>query len=340
MPRSTDASFTDWLQHQWHCLTLWQILLLPLSLLFALLVMLRRWSYRLGLLRSHRMPVPVIVVGNLTVGGTGKTPLVLWLVEFLRSHGYRPGIISRGYGSRVHHPQSVSATSDPLLAGDEPVLLARRVQCPVWVGVSRVEVSRALLSARPDCNILISDDGLQHYGLLRDVEIVVVDGRRRFGNGRMLPAGPLREPLSRMQSADAVVVNGGDIAAGEYAMRLSGVIFQHLGNPARTATASDFSGQRVHAVAGIGDPSRFFAHLRQLGLDVVGHAFPDHHAFQPHELQFEGADAILMTEKDAVKCAAFAPNNAWMLAVDADVDVALGNRIMEKLRKRDGRQTA
>jgi tetraacyldisaccharide 4'-kinase len=171
------------------------------------------------------------------------------------------------------------------------------------------------------------------------VEIVVVDGQRRFGNGFLLPAGPLREPLSRIKSTDVVVVNGGDIAPGEYAMKLTGATFRHLRDTV-SATAADFAGKRLHAVAGIGHPPRFFAHLRQLGLDVIEHPFPDHHAYQPHELQFDNADAILMTEKDAVKCAAFTPDNAWMLVVDAEVDAALGSKVLEKLRKRNGRKTA
>lgn len=342
MQHSTDASSTDfssWLQSQWASFTPWQIFLLPLSVLFFLIVLARRLAYRLGLARRYRLPVPVIVVGNLNVGGTGKTPLVLWLAEFLRSHGYHPGIVSRGYGSRASTPQSVSATSDPMFVGDEPVLLAQRAQCPVWVGKRRVDVARALLGARPDCDVLISDDGLQHYALRRDVEVVVVDGLRRFGNGLPLPAGPLREPLSRLQSVDAVVVNGGSIASGEYAMQLVGNRFRQLRQPV-IATPEDLMGRRLHAVAGIGAPSRFFAYLRKLGLQVIEHPFPDHHIYQPHELQFENADAILMTEKDAVKCAAFAPPNAWMLAVDAEVDAAFGNKILDKLRNHDGRQTA
>jgi tetraacyldisaccharide 4'-kinase len=328
-----------WLQRQWYQLSLWQALLWPVSLLFRGLVALRRLMYQFNLLSSYRLPVPMIVVGNLTVGGAGKTPLVLWLAEFLRAQGYHPGIVSRGYGSPARSPQSVTASSDPALAGDEPVLLARRAQCPVWIGARRAEVARELLKARPDCDILISDDGLQHYALQRDVEIVVVDGQRRFGNGCLLPAGPLREPLTRMKSTDAVVVNGGDIAPGEYAMRLGGANFRSLREPVN-ATAADFAGKRLHAVAGIGHPARFFDYLRQLGLDVVEHPFPDHHAYQPHELQFDNTDAILMTEKDAVKCAAFAPDNAWMLAVDAEVDAALGSKVIEMLRKRNGRKTA
>ncbi|MCX7627496.1 MAG: tetraacyldisaccharide 4'-kinase [Methylophilaceae bacterium] len=340
MPHSIGASFIEWLQRQWQTVTPWQIVLWPCSWLFALLVALRRAAYQWGFLKSLGLPIPVIVVGNLTVGGTGKTPLVLWLVHFLRRQGFRPAIISRGYGGRVHRPHAVSAQSDPALVGDEPVLLAQRASCPVWVGTDRVEVARALLSARPDCDVLISDDGLQHYRMRRDVEIVVVDGQRGFGNKRMLPAGPLREPMSRLESVDAVVMHGGSVKSGQYAMRLVGNVFVNLRDRQRTAEASMFKGRHLHAVAGIGFPARFFDQLRQLGLSIVAHPFPDHHVYRPHELQFEDADAILMTEKDGVKCIAFAPENAWMLVVDAEVDPALGDKVLEKLRKRDGRKIA
>ncbi len=343
MPHSTGANSTDfasWLQRQWRCKSAWQILLFPLSFVFALLSGLRRLGYRFGLLRSFGMPVPVIVVGNLTVGGTGKTPLVLWLIEFLRGQGYQPGVVSRGYGSSAMRPQAVAAASDPALVGDEPVLLARRAQCPVWVGSKRAEAARALLSVRPDCDVIISDDGLQHYALRRDIELVVVDGERCFGNRMLLPAGPLREPLARLKSVDAVVMNGGRVRPGEFSMRLVGDVFRNLKHGDSAVQAADFGGKRVHALAGIGNPERFFAQLRQLGLDVVEHPFPDHHAFQPQDLQFADADVILMTEKDAVKCAAFAPDNCWVLAVSAEVDAVLSNRLLEKLRKLHGRQTA
>lgn len=331
--------FADWLVSQWGRVTPWQLILLPIAALFYLLVQLRIGFYRLGLMERSRMPVPVIVVGNLNVGGTGKTPLVLWLVAFLRSHGFQPGIISRGYGSRASSPQSVTATSDPVLVGDEPVLLAQRAQCPVWVGVKRAQVARALLSARPDCDVLISDDGLQHYALERDVEIVVVDGVYRFGNGWVLPAGPLREPMERLNSVDAVVVNGGEAGVGEYAMSLVSGVFRQVRQPVQ-AEAGDFFGKRLHAVAGIGRPDRFFATLRQLGLQVVEHPFPDHHIYEPQELQFDQAEAVLMTEKDAVKCAAFAPPNAWYLAVDAEIAPDFGVKVLELLRKAHGCKTA
>lgn len=342
MPHSTgdsSTSFSAWIARQWRVRSPWQILLYPLSLLFGLLSGLRRLGYRLRLLPSVAMPVPVIVVGNLSVGGTGKTPLVLWLVDFLRAHGYTPGVVSRGYGGTALHPMPVSPGSDPAAVGDEPLLIAQRTKCPVWVGARRASTAQALLADRPDCDVLISDDGLQHYALGRDIELVVVDGERGFGNRRLLPAGPLREPLARLKGVDGVVINGGRVRPGEYAMRLSGSQFLRLIDGS-TAEAADFREQHLHAVAGIGHPERFFDHLRRLGLDIVPHAFPDHHAYVPDDLQFEGADGILMTEKDAVKCAAFAPANCWALAVSAEVDAVLGQRLLEKLRKHHGCKTA
>lgn len=337
-----------WLQCQWYRLSLWQLLLWPLSLLFRSLVAVRRWMYRLGMFTSMTLPVPVIVVGNITVGGTGKTPLVIWLAEFLRQHGYHPGVISRGYKgqgeTRYGTPQSVSAASDPVVVGDEPVLLAKRLRCPVWVGADRVEVARALLKARPDCDVLISDDGLQHYRLQRDIELAVIDGTRRFGNGLCLPAGPLREPISRLQQVDALVVNGGEVTHGEYAMTLEGSMLYGVRDARQCVMLSNFRDTTVNAVAGIGHPSRFFSDLRLQGLNVVEHSFPDHHAYQPSDLQYAGT--IIMTEKDAVKCSAFAPEDSWYLAIDAVVDAALGDRILEKLkyselkRLNHGRKTA
>ncbi len=328
-----------WLQGLWYRRSLWHLLLLPVSLMFGMLAAIRRAMYRSGLLASFRLPVPVVVVGNIAVGGTGKTPLVLWLAQFLKEHGYRPGIISRGYRADVCVPREVTPDADPAQAGDEPLLLARHSGCPVWVGKDRVAVGSALLQAHPHCDVLLCDDGLQHYRLRRDVEVAVVDGARGCGNGFLLPAGPLREGVGRLNAVDAVVVNGPGAWSG-YPMKLAGDTFRNLADGSRTAQVADFKGKKLYAVAGIGNPQRFFDHLRSLELECEAHPFPDHHPYHRGDLAFAGADVVLMTEKDAVKCAAFAAANWWMLTVEAQVDAGLGITIMDKLRKFDGRQTA
>lgn len=331
----------NWLPQQWYRRTLWSLLLWPFSLLFRVVVLARRLLYRIGLLKTVCLSVPVIVVGNISVGGAGKTPFVIWLVEFLREQGFTPGVVSRGYGGASLAPHSVSSATDPALAGDEPVLLARRLRCPVWVGADKAAVARALLRARPDCNVIVSDDGLQHYHLARDVEIAVVDGQRRHGNGLLLPAGPLREPVSRLQNVHAVVVNAGDARPGEFGMALQPGRFCSLENPKRRVAAGEFSGGRLHALAGIGNPERFFQTLRQMGLQFTAHPFPDHHAYQPQDLQFGAEATILMTEKDAVKCLGFAPPDSWYLEVSAQVDEALKSRLLELLKNiNHGRKTA
>jgi len=319
-----------------------RFLLLPANLLFLLLITLRRLAYRAGLLKTRRLPVPVIVVGNLSVGGSGKTPLTLCIAQWLRDLGYHPGIISRGYGGRARVPMAVRADSDPALVGDEPLLLARRGLCPVWIGRERVAAGRQLLANHPEVDVLVADDGLQHYALARDMEIVVVDGDRGFGNGRLLPAGPLREPLGRLATVDAAVVNGGNpddfiLLPPSFAMRLRGATFRNLREPARTADASGFAGRQVHALAGIGHPRRFFDHLERLGVRAEQHAFPDHHAFTERDMP---RGTVLMTEKDAVKCAAFAPPDAWYLAVDAELEPGLKTLIDHTLKARHGSKAA
>ncbi len=321
----------------WSRTTALTLLLLPFAGLFSLLVAVRRLLFRCGVLRSHRLPVKVIVIGNLTVGGVGKTPLVLWLAQLLQASGLRPAVLLRGYGGSHYLPRPVSGTDDPLLAGDEAVLLAGRAGCPVWAGRDRAATGRALLQAHPDCSVIICDDGLQHYRLVRDVEIAVED-ERGHGNGWMLPAGPLREPVSR--AVDATVVNGLSLFPGgggdrRYGMRLRPAGFETLsGVPVET---SRFNGLRLHAVAGIGHPARFFATLSGLGLTFTPHSFPDHHAFVPADLQFPDCDAILMTEKDAVKCRAFASDGCYMLRVAAEADPAFADFLLEAIH---GRQTA
>ncbi|MEO8626524.1 MAG: tetraacyldisaccharide 4'-kinase [Betaproteobacteria bacterium] len=327
----------------WYRIRPAHLLLVPLSLIYRAVIAVRRALYRSGQLASERLSVPVIVIGNVTVGGTGKTPLAIWLAQYLIAQGYRPGIITRGYGGS-EALQEVRSNSDPLSAGDEPVLLARRAASPVFAGRKRAAAALALLAAHPQCDVIISDDGLQHYALARDIEIAVVDGERRFGNGWLLPAGPLREPVARLSQTDAVVVNGTigiqQIRAAQFRMQLVGDSFANIAKPQMRAPAAAFCGKSAHAIAGIGHPQRFFAQLEALGLDVRAHAFPDHHAFAADDLAFAGDAIVLMTEKDAVKCAAFARENWWYLPVDAEIDPALGNLILAKLRSRNGRQAA
>lgn len=303
-------------------------LLWPLSVAFRVAVAVRRLLYKLRLLKSEHPGIPVIVVGNLTVGGSGKTPLVIWIAEHLKKKGWTPGIVSRGYGARIANPRAATIADDAAEVGDEPIVLSRRSGCPVWVGAERTLVSRALRAAHPDVDVLILDDGLQHYALRRDIEIAVVDSRG-FGNGFLLPAGPLREPRSRLRSVDAVVSHAASIPG--YSMKLKGDTFHRMTDAADRRPASAFAGQRVHAVAGIGEPNRFFLHLGKLGLKVMPHPFPDHHAFKAEDLEFRDDSAVLMTEKDAVKLRRAARPNWWVLPVTAEVDAAFGDWLTGRL---------
>lgn len=331
-----------WYGHGFGCLV-FRWLLASFSFFFSLLVALRALAYRRGWLRSWRLPVPVVVVGNLSVGGTGKTPLTLALVEWLRQGGYRPGIITRGYGGKARQPMPVAADSDPSLVGDEPLLLARRAQCPIWIGRQRAEAGRQLLAFNPEVNVLVTDDGLQHYALDRDLEIAVVDGRRGFGNGWCLPAGPLREPVSRLNQVAAVVINGDEttlagVSRPTYNMRLRGTIFYNLLDPSRTATAADLADAPLHAIAGIGHPQRFFDLLGGQGLQVIPHGFPDHHAYRPADLP---NGRVVMTEKDAVKIAPLVREqglaDCWFLAVDAELGPGLKEQVLSLLNMKRGR---
>lgn len=309
--------------------------LLPVAVCFAALSGLRRAAYRLGLTKAEQLPVPVVVVGNITAGGAGKTPLTLYLAQQLAALGRRPGIVSRGYGGSVGEGVlEVTPESDAAQVGDEPLLLRRRAGCPVFVGRRRAEAARALLAAYPECDLILCDDGLQHYALGRDLEIAVMD-RRGLMNGLPLPAGPLREPASRLRSVDAVVLNGLDVAPAPasktFRMTLLGDRFVRLDDAQVTATAADLAGLRLHAVAGIGEPRRFFDHLRNLGLDFEVHPFPDHHAYGAADLAFDG-DAILTTEKDAVKFASLSlALPVWVLPVAARVEPDLARFVLEKL---------
>ncbi|HLO64443.1 MAG TPA: tetraacyldisaccharide 4'-kinase, partial [Azonexus sp.] len=295
-----------------------------------------------GVGNGWRLPVPVVVVGNITVGGAGKTPLTLWLAEQFQARGWHPGVVSRGYGRSGDAVRAVLPDSTPEEVGDEPLLIARRGGIPVWVGRSRAAAGEALLTAHPEVDVVLCDDGLQHYALARDVELAVFDARG-VGNGWRLPVGPLREPLSRLRSVDAVVANG--VPAGVlvspvpvFDMSLRPGSFYRLGDPAVKCTADQLRTRgRLHALAGIGHPERFFATLAGLGLACETHPFPDHHRYEQADLAFADGGVLLMTEKDAVKCQDLQGGEAWVLPVEAELSPALIDHIVEKLR---GRQVA
>ena len=318
---------------------------LPLAALYGGVVRLRRALYRRGWLRAQRLPVPVIVVGNIVAGGAGKTPLTIALVEALRARGFKPGVVSRGYGGTARRPMLLDARPDPAMVGDEPALIRLRTGVPVAIGADR-PVAAALL---PDegVDVVIADDGLQHYGLARDIEVCVVDGERGLGNGRLLPAGPLREPPGRLDEVDFVVVNVGNTTDVQLAdggpgrqcitsaipMRLHGDVAHNLHDGSLRALA-DFSGSRVHAVAGIGHPPRFFDALRASGIEVVEHAFADHHRYATGDLDFGDGLPVLMTEKDAVKCRAFAQPDWWSVPVTGELPDAFFDAVAVRIANR------
>lgn len=290
------------------------VILLPVSVLFCVLATLRIWLYRIGILRQTNLPVPVIVVGNISVGGTGKTPLVIGIAEHLKSLGYKPGIVSRGYGGNAQSwPQAVTAESSPVEVGDEALLIANRCNCPMSVGPNRVQAAKKLLEDG-QCDIIISDDGLQHLALGRDIEVVVIDGERRFGNGFCLPAGPLRELPSRTNQVDLLVSNG-NARTGEYEMQLVPDNFESVSPNDQKRSFSEFSNKQVHAVAGIGNNERFFKALEDMSLILKRHAFDDHYAYQVNDLNFNDDLPVIMTEKDAVKCFRYSNDNTWYLPV-------------------------
>jgi tetraacyldisaccharide 4'-kinase len=321
-----------WAVDVWYKDAFLGILLLPFAYIFSDIVRVRRFLYRKGILKSHTLPVPVIVVGNITVGGTGKTPLIIWLAELLKSSGYKPGIISRGYGGQSDTwPQSVTGDSDVNKVGDEALLVAKQTRLPVVVGPLRVGPAKKLL-ADFDCNVVLSDDGLQHYKLNRDIEIAVIDGERRFGNGYCLPAGPLREPIERLSSVDFVVVNGDKYADHEFSMQLVGDMAVNLSTGEQRLLQA-FQGTECHALAGIGNPERFFKLLESAGVSCITHSFPDHYQFDRNDIEFGDDKPVLMTEKDAVKCTQFAGFHHWYVPVKAIPEPAFGQQFLDSLLK-------
>jgi tetraacyldisaccharide 4'-kinase len=334
------------LERLWYGDSAGAALLAPLAWVYAALSGARRGAYRAGLLRPRLLARPVVVVGNLTVGGTGKTPLTIWLARELGVEKLKVGIVSRGYGRAGGGARYVHPDSDWRDVGDEPVILARRSGCPTMVARDRVAAARTLIARGAE--VILADDGLQHLRLQRDCAIVVIDGSRGFGNGRLLPAGPLREPVGELRRADLVVVNGearhasltGALPAGALTMRLEAQPAVRLDGRGLPCELAAFRGRRVHAVAGIGNPERFFRELEGQGIEVIAHPFPDHHPFTERELAFGDELPVLMTEKDAVKCTPFASARLWCVPVSAvfsEGDArALRARVFGKLRATPG----
>lgn len=312
----------------WYSGTRLNLLLAPLSGLFAVASKLRRSLYRRGVLRSHRVAVPVVVVGNISVGGTGKTPVTLWLATELRRRGFNPGIASRGYGGIAGKtPVQVNAGSDPAIVGDEPLLMAQRGKLPVVVHPDRAAAARELV--RLGADVVIADDGLQHYRLHRDYEIAVMDAERGHGNGWLLPAGPLREPPARLREVDRLLLQTRSRAArwpdSKECPTANASSFHLAIRDCRRVRGTgqrslvQFRGNPVHAVAGIGNPERFFSSLEDAGLEVIRHSFPDHAQFKASDVAFDDSLDVIMTEKDAVKCREFASDKHWFAPVDVEV---------------------
>ena len=338
-----------WLTREWQRTSPWQILLRPLSWMYRLLIAIRRVAFRIGLLKSHAAGVPVIIIGNVTVGGTGKTPLVLALVEALTKRGIHCGIVTRGY-QRGQNPFNanvihvIAANRQSADVSDEATLLARRSGVPVYAGVDRIDAARTLLRKHPELDVIIADDGLQHYALRRDIEICVVDGARGLGNGELLPAGPLREPASRMDTVSAVVFNGKRdeaidwrVTTPTFEMTLANELFINMKTDQCidvSVALAAFLNTRVHALAGTGHPQRFFSHLTRLGFaPVVAQSFPDHHPYRAADMPGLDADIILMTEKDAVKCGSFADERMWFMRIDAVLPTELVDFVVNKLKQ-------
>jgi tetraacyldisaccharide 4'-kinase len=330
-----------WIQRTWYEAGKSYVALLPLAGLYWLIVETRRLLYRIGAFQTQKASVPVIVVGNITAGGTGKTPTTIWLANVLREHGFTPGIVSRGYGgSRSGTSMRVDPESDPAVVGDEPVLIAMRTGCPVVVDADRVRA--AFMLVHDGADLIIADDGLQHYALGRDYEICVIDGVRGLGNGLLLPAGPMRETVARVEQVDQVLVNGqlrqdlSEMPAGmqnaiEFDL-LASEVYRLNGSLARPIDR--FAGSTVHAVAAIGNPARFFDLLRSHDIQAIEHAFPDHATISTTELDFADNFDILMTEKDAVKIGRRASDRFWYVPVEASIDPIVSGPWLEQIESR------
>ena len=345
MSRSSD----DWAQKIWYGGSRLRWLLLPFTWIYAAIIKVRRFLYSSGVFRSQRVSAPVVIIGNITVGGTGKTPLTIWLAQQLAARGYKPGIISRGYRGMVGpKPMEVTADSDPAVVGDEAVLMANRSECPVVVHPDRVAAAKLAIAL--GANVIVSDDGLQHYRLARDFEITVVDGTRRHGNRQLLPAGPLREPVSRLQASNQILVQRESEGSSEQQLSYRSsdrppiefrLIASAICRPDNSdiRNIGDFSGTKVHALAGIGNPERFFRLLEACDIDVIRHPLPDHAEITPGDIDFSDDIDVVMTEKDAVKCRWLDTSKCWYVPVDVAINDAdtedLLNRILQEISPED-----
>ena len=307
------------------------LLLLPLSAVFLLISFIRKTLYQFNFLKSFKLKIPVIVIGNITSGGTGKTPLIIYLANELKKNGYRPGIISRGYGSKSEGVMEVSQKSDVAEAGDEPMLIQKHTHLPVFVSKDRVLAAKALVKKYAKTDVILSDDGIQHYRLRRDLEVLVIDGTRKFGNGYLLPAGPLREFRSKLKTVDAIVCNHKKVIDGSYLMKYKGHLLINL-KTNKKIHLNNLSLKNIHAIAGIGNPDRFFDYLKTYNILFSSSVFQDHYKFSKKDFRDMNDKNIIMTEKDAVKCQQFSRNNFWYLPVIAEVDSKFTDVILKKLR--------
>jgi tetraacyldisaccharide 4'-kinase len=305
------------------------LILMPVSWVYCCLVIIRRWFYQIGFFKSSSLPVPVIIIGNIAVGGTGKTPLLIALCELLEAQGIKAGVVSRGYRGNFSGERIVNKDSTPLEVGDEPFIIFSRTNCPVSVGSDRVAAAKLLLE-NYQCDIILSDDGLQHYRMHRDYEIAVIDTSRNHGNGFCLPAGPLRESVKRLQYVDLVVYHG--LVDQNYSFNLK---FSDAVNikTREIKSIAEFMDTRINAIAGIGNPTRFFDQLRDVGLTIIEHAFQDHHIFNESDLDFNDSSVIFMTEKDAVKCHFYSDSNAWYIPVSAYISTAFSTKFLHDIKR-------
>jgi len=326
------AKLAVWFRQQWKKKAVIYYSLRPISWLFKIIIKIRCYLYRLRWFRSYQAIVPVIVVGNLTVGGTGKTPLVIALANYLIAHGQRPGIVSRGYGSQIkYYPHQVQTQDSSVQVGDEPCLLFKQLNCPIVIDPNRARATAWLLSQH-DCDIIISDDGLQHRALMRDIEIVVIDGVEKFGNQALLPAGPMREPIANLSNADLIVVKNGQGRVQGYKMVLQPTELYQIHDHQIKKPLTDLKDRTVHLVTGIGEPNQLITSIAPFCKELIPHVFADHHLFNIKDFTDLTDAFIVMTEKDAIKCQALPLSNIWVIKANIQLPKSFFTSLMHLLQ--------